>query len=306
VIDFFYQFNRFCNVLVIGGEEFSYILDRSQDGHILKILCKDPSRQLGSRIDGFHSVIAMSATLAPIPFYRDVLGFPPDRTDLVEYPSPFPPENRKIMVVPEVSTKYHERSRYLDKTASIIGSVAKKRPGNYFVFFPSFQYLREVRNRLDVPSYEIISQEEFMAEEERKGILEKLKEPGNLILAIQGGIFAEGVDYPGEMLIGAIIVGPGLPKVSFEQELIKEHYQNKYERGFDYAYLYPGMNRVVQSAGRVIRSEDDVGIIVLLDKRFSTPYYSSLFPKSWYNDSPAELISYDYEKDLEEFWDSLR
>jgi Rad3-related DNA helicase len=108
------------------------------------------------------------------------------------------------------------------------------------------------------------------------------------------------------MLIGAIIVGPGLPKVSFEQELIKEHYQNKYERGFDYAYLYPGMNRVVQSAGRVIRSEDDVGIIVLLDKRFSTPYYSSLFPKSWYNDSPDELISYDYEKDLEEFWDSLR
>ena len=305
VVDFINSFNRFYNVLVIGGGEFSYILDCSEGDAILKILCKDPSRQLGKRMAGFHSVIAMSATLTPISFYKDVLGFPTEETNLLEYPSPFPPENRKIMVVDEVSTKYRERIRYLDKTASIISNIVGKRHGNYFAFFPSFQYLRQVGSRLQVPSYDIVSQDESMTEDERRRLLERLKKPGNLILAIQGGIFAEGVDYPGEMLIGAIIVGPGLPRVSFEQELIKEHYQDHYEQGFEYAYLYPGMNRVVQSAGRVIRSEDDSGVVVLLDKRFATPFYSKSFPESWYNDSPAELVSRDYQRDLEEFWDSL-
>jgi DNA excision repair protein ERCC-2 len=123
-----------------------------------------------------------------------------------------------------------------------------------------------------------------------------------VILAVQAGIFAEGVDYPGEMLIGGIIVGPGLPKYDFEQELMRQYFDERYGAGFEYAYLYPGMNRVVQSAGRVIRSETDRGIIVLLGERFARPEYSSLFPSDWYVYSPSELIVKDYVDEIRRFW----
>ena len=121
---------------------------------------------------------------------------------------------------------------------------------------------------------------------------------------MQGGIFAEGVDYPGELAIGAIVIGPGLPKVSFEQELMRAYYEEQCGRGFDYAYLFPGMNRVIQSAGRVIRSETDRGIIVLLDQRFAQENYLALLPRYWYESSPAELVCRkDYPAKLREFWD---
>jgi DNA excision repair protein ERCC-2 len=123
-----------------------------------------------------------------------------------------------------------------------------------------------------------------------------------LLLAVQGGIFAEGVDYPGDMLIGVIIAGPGLPRVDFEQELIRTYYDDKYTSGFAYAYLYPGMNRVVQSAGRLIRSETDVGIIALLDKRFTYGNYTALFPPHWYTHTPRELVTRHYQHVLQRFW----
>jgi DNA excision repair protein ERCC-2 len=123
-----------------------------------------------------------------------------------------------------------------------------------------------------------------------------------LLLAVQGGIFAEGVDYPGDMLIGVMIVGPGLPRVDVEQELIRAYYEDRYGRGFAYAYLYPGMNRVIQAAGRVIRSDTDVGIIALLDKRFAYSNYSALLPEHWYTDAPRELISKNYQQALARFW----
>jgi len=119
---------------------------------------------------------------------------------------------------------------------------------------------------------------------------------------VQGGVFAEGVDYPGELAVGAIIVGPGLPKVSFEQELMRQFYEEAYSKGFEYAYLYPGMNRVVQSAGRIVRSETDRGVIVLLDKRFAYENYSRLLPRDWYESSPAELTAQEFREALTEFW----
>ena len=305
VQDFYYAFQRFCDVLALGGDEFSYLYTHHPDDAVFKILCKDASRFLHERLQGFHSVIAMSATLTPFPFYQDVLGFPQDRTFAVEFPSPFPAQNRCILTIPEVATTYRERQRDAPKVARIIDTIVSQHAGNYCAFFPSFDYMRQVRPHLDIPPHRLLIQGTSMSEAERAAVLQRLRQADAepvLILAVQGGIFAEGVDYPGGMLVGAIIIGPGLPRFDTEQELIRAYYDERYDSGFAYAYLYPGMNRVVQSAGRVIRSETDVGIIALVGKRFTYANYNMLFPSHWYTHSPRELITRNYRQTLQRFW----
>jgi DNA excision repair protein ERCC-2 len=303
--DFYYAFGRFCDVLALGGDEFSYLYQHHPDDAAFKVLCKDAARFLHERLRGFHSVVAMSATLTPFAFYQDVLGFPPERTFTAEFPSPFPPENRQILVIPDVSTTYRERQRHAPHIARIIDNVVAQRAGHYIAFFPSFEFLRLVRPWLRVPAPCLFEQTAAMTDADRATLLHSLHQDAAtplLVLAVQGGIFAEGVDYPGEALIGVVIVGPGLPRVDTEQELIRAYYEEKYGRGFAYAYLYPGMNRVIQSAGRVIRSETDVGIIALLDKRFTYQNYAELLPSHWYTNSPRELITRNYQRDLTRFW----
>ena len=306
VQEFYYLFQRFCDVLALGGDEFSYLYQHHPEGSAFKILCKDASRFLHERLQGFHSVIGMSATLTPFPFYHDVLGMPPERSTAAEFPSPFPERNRRILVVPDVATTYKERKRDAPLAAHVIEAIVAQRPGNYGVFFPSFAYLRTVRAFMrQVPAHRVIEQARTMSEAEREQVLQRLRQRNAeplLLLGVQGGIFAEGVDYPGDMLKGVIVVGPGLPRVDGEQELIRDYYEEKYTQGFAYAYLYPGMNRVVQSAGRVIRSETDVGIIVLVDKRFSHGNYASLFPSYWYSKTPRELVTSNFQQDIADFW----
>jgi DNA excision repair protein ERCC-2 len=303
LLKFFYALSDFCRVLALEGDEFVYVMDAENRTLQLRIVCLDPARQLQKRHQQYYAVIAMSATLSPMEFYRDVLGFERD-TQLLELPSPFPQENRKILVIPGVSTAYRQRSRHFSKIARIIEETVGIRPGNYFAFFPSFEFLKEVAGQLSLPHAEILIQNRFMPDHQRNALLEKLAEPGkaHLVLAVQGGVFAEGVDYPGELAVGAIIVGPGLPRVSFELELMRRYYEDNYAKGFDYAYLYPGMNRVVQSAGRIVRSESDRGVILLLDERFTYENYARLFPRDWYESSPDELIAKDYREALVVFW----
>ena len=243
--------------------------------------------------------MAMSATLTPQEFYSDVLGFDRNSRSLC-LPSPFPSENRKILVIPEVSTTFRQRDKHIARIAQIIEEVIAVHRGNYFAFFPSFDFLDLVARHLSPSQHQLLIQSRVMADHNRNALLEKLRVQGDahLVLAVQGGIFAEGVDYPGELAIGAIIVGPGLPKVSFETELIRRYYEENCSKGFEYAFLYPGMNRVVQSAGRIIRTETDQGILVLLDRRFSYENYMSLFPRDWYDSSPQELISENYAEYL--------
>ncbi len=303
--DFYYAFQRFCDVLVLGGGEFSYLYMHHPDEAVFKVLCKDASRFLHERLQGFHSVIAISATLTPFPFYQDVLGFPTERTFAIEFPSPFPAENRCILAIPEVRTTYRERQQDAPKIARIIETIVSQRAGNYCAFFPSFDYMRLVRAHLRTPPHRLLEQTENMSEADRAWILQRLRHADReslLILGVQGGIFAEGVDYPGDMLIGAIIIGPGLPRFNAEQELIRAYYDERYDSGFAYAYLYPGMSRVIQSAGRVIRSEIDVGVVALVGKRFSYGNYASLFPAHWYMHSPCELITRNYQQTLKRFW----
>jgi DNA excision repair protein ERCC-2 len=234
-----------------------------------------------------------------------VLGFPADRTFTAECRSPFPPENRQLMVIPDVSTIYRDRQRDAPKVARIIEDIVAQQVGNYIAFFPSFAYLHLVRTWLQRPAYERIEQTESMIEADRVAVLRQLRQPSTtarLLLAVQGGIFAEGVDYPGDMLVGVMIIGPGLPRMDAQQELIRDYFETRYERGFAYAYLYPGMNRVIQSAGRVIRSATDVGVIALIGKRFTYSNYTALFPSHWYTNSPRELITHDYQQSLAHFW----
>lgn len=303
--DFYYAFQRLCDVLALGGDEFEYLYAHDPEDAVFKVLCKDASRFLRQRLEGFHSVIAMSATLTPFAFYQDVLGFPPDRTFTVELPSPFPTANRCIVTIPQVSTAYRDRQRDAPKVAEIIETIMAQRQGHYGAFFPSFAYLRQVRAYLKIAPERLLEQRENMSERDRAWMLRQLEHDqreGLLMLAVQGGIFAEGVDYPGEMLIGTIIVGPGLPRFDVEQELIRAYYDEHYDNGFAYAYLYPGMNRVIQSAGRVIRSETDVGIMALVGKRFTYRNYTECFPSHWYTESPRELVARDYQRRLRRFW----
>ncbi len=307
VDEFFAAFGQFCVVLAMEGEEFSYVYDAT-GGEALKIVCKDPSRQLARRVEGFHSVIAMSATLEPMQFYRQMLGFGTEWTDQANFPSPFPKENRRIVVVPTVSTTFRVRAAHYGKIANVIATTAAARLGNYMAMFPSYDFMRGVAERLPEGPWEIIVQEPKMTEQQRLLLLESLKEPEppKLILAVQGGLFAEGVDYPGETLSGVIVISPALPQVSFERELMRQYYEEHYGKGFEFAYLYPGMNRVIQSVGRLIRSETDRGVAVLVCQRFAQPQYSTLFPPDWSESMADARAGYNLATELSVFWGDVR
>ena len=252
--------------------------------------------------------MAISATLEPLEFYRDVLGFG-EGAVLRAFDSPFDPRKRKVIVLDRPSTVYRERERDLPIVEDAVRAVLASRAGNYLVCCPSFDYLRQLYGRLeDMPGFEVLRQERVMPEVERAAVLARLEASARgeglpvVLLVVQGGIFTEGVDYPGELCVGAIVVGPGLPAVGFERELIRTHFQRVYGRGFEYAFLYPGMNRVLQAAGRVIRTTTDVGVVVLVGNRFATPRYFQLFPPDWYEEHPRELICGDPYTELTLFW----
>jgi len=281
------------------------LIEQTNDGLKLKIFCKDPSRFLGKIFDSAHATIALSATLEPFEFYRKTLGFPDKRTTELSLPSPFPRENRKIVVIPDVETTYKQRANHYDRIAETVAGIAEASDGNYLALFPSYAFLREVSERMPPLRKNVMVQRTDMTDYERNAILDILREKprdGNLILAVSGGMYAEGIDYQGDMLAGVMVVGPALPQVSFEQELLKRYYDEQYGAGFEFAYLIPGMTRVVQSAGRVIRSERDVGVIALLCKRFTQESYTRYFPSDWYEESPRELISRKAASEIREFF----
>jgi DNA excision repair protein ERCC-2 len=309
IVDFYFKLVKFTNLLQEDGDEFAHIVERTADGIKLKIFCKDASKFLGETIGSAYAVIAMSATLEPFTFYRDTLGFPRDRCSELALPSPFPPENRKIVVVSDVDTTYKSRDKHYERIAELVTEIGESTPGNFLALFPSYVFLDQVAMRMPVPRKRLLIQRSDMLEYERQAVLSALREPGtegSLVLAVAGGMYAEGIDYQGDMLSGVVVVGPALPGVSFEQELLKQYFDDMYGSGFEYAYLVPGMTRVVQSAGRVIRSERDIGIIALLCKRFTFESYNRYFPTHWYERSPRELVSKKPVDEIRSFFDEKR
>jgi DNA excision repair protein ERCC-2 len=250
----------------------------------LKILCKDPSRFLGAVINRTHATVALSATLSPPDFYRDLLGFDPERTVSHALPSPFPPENRRLVVDTSVATTWQERGANYERIAERLSAFADAVPGNCLALFPSYDFLAAVAERLRSRTKRCLVQRRADSDAEREAILATLRGAllGDvLLLAVAGGVFAEGVDYPGDVLKAVAVVGPCLPGLSLEQDLLKTYYQERFERGFEYAFVVPGMTRVVQAAGRLIRSPTDQGVIALFDRRFLQPPYRDYLPLEW-------------------------
>ena len=304
VIDVVLSLARLTDLLAAGHPEIVPLAERGADGdEVLRLFCLDASRFVGAVLEASAGCVAMSGTLEPFEFYRDLLGFDPDRTDTLTLPSPFPVANRLILAVDEVDTSYRRRQRHFGRIAELVAELAP--PGrNALVLFPSYAFLREVADRLVIADHRVEVQRGDDSEAIRRAILERLR--GNdepvLLLAVLGGVFAEGVDYPGEMLSEVIVVSPALPQVGPERELLKEYFADRYERGFEYAYLVPGMTRVVQAAGRLIRSSEDRGVIVLICRRFLAPPYVSMLPADWTGGKPSDLLAPDPAAAIREFF----
>lgn len=251
----------------------------------LKLFCLDPSRELGQVFQRARAAVLFSATLEPMPYFQETLGCAAEARQ-VRLPSPFPAGHFCLLVADRISTRYRERDASRAEVAEAVAAAARARSGNYLCFFPSYAYLEKVRDLLaaGLDRTDLLVQAPDMTEEDRRLFLERFGRPGErtlLGLAVMGGLFGEGIDLVGERLSGAVIVGVGLPGLSLERDLIRAHFDRTGGRGFEYAYLFPGLIRVLQAAGRVIRSETDRGVVLLIDDRFGQRRYRELFPAEW-------------------------
>jgi DNA excision repair protein ERCC-2 len=271
----------------------------------LKLFCIDPSRQIGDALNRCRSAVFFSATLTPLDYFQTMLAC--ESAEALALPSPFPAENLAVFVADRLSTYFRHRERTKPEIARILNSLVRPHRGNYLLFFPSYQYLRMVLEmfRPSGPDIDVIVQEPGMGERQREEFLARFEtdNPRTLVgFAVMGGIFGEGIDLVGTRLSGAAVVGVGLPGVCLERELIREYFAARREQGFEYAYMYPGINRVLQAAGRVIRTETDRGVVLLIDQRYGHEHYQALLPTHW---QPSRIKGHsEFAIDLTEFWGS--
>ena len=274
----------------------------------VKLYLLDPSELVRSKISKGSSAVFFSATLQPMSYYKSLLGLDKDGVCLA-VPSPFDSDSVSVSIMDRISTRYSERERTLPAVCRAIGSALSARRGNYMVFAPSFEYAEALCSafRARYPKIKSIAQTKDMTSSEKQAFLDAFATPTDKYLVgfcVLGGIYSEGVDLVGESLIGAIIVGIGMPSLSYERERMAEYFEDKFEQGKEFAYVYPGMNRVFQAAGRVIRSENDRGVIVLIDDRFADPLYKKSIPDLWrsmrYIEDADEL-----SERLKSFWSRI-
>jgi len=269
----------------------------------VRLFCIDPARQIGDALNRCRSAVFFSATLTPIDYFQTMLAS--ESAEALALPSPFPAENLAVFVADRLSTYYRHRERTKPEIARILSSLVRPHRGNYLLFFPSYQYMRMVLEmfRSASPDIDVIVQEPGMGERQREEFLARFETDNARTLvgfAVMGGIFGEGIDLVGTRLSGAAVVGVGLPAVGLERELIREYFAARLERGFEYAYMYPGIKRVLQAAGRVIRTETDRGVVLLIDQRYGSEHYRALLPGHW---SPARIRDQaEFAVDLSGFW----
>ena len=283
----------------------SYAVCREQDGRDLriKLFCMNPSDQMGEALKRCRTAVFFSATLTPPDYFCQLLGAG-QKVRWTAIPSPFPPQHLGLFIADGVSTLYRQREATVQMVAEALGALVGQRQGNYLFFFPSYAYLEMVLRQFKTSEgMEIVVQTPGMSEPERDAFIAGFAEnrPGTHVgFAVMGGIFGEGIDLTGNRLTGAAIIGVGLPGISLERELIREYFAATNGAGFEFAYLYPGINRVLQAAGRVIRSRRDRGTVLLIDRRYATRRYTSLFPAEWQpirTKSPSGIAS-----GLQRFW----
>lgn len=326
ILAFYFEVSHFLEMYELMDDNYVTYTQMQEDGSfIVKLFCVNPSNNLQNCMMRGRSTILFSATLLPIQYYKKLLGA--EEGDYEVYAkSVFRPEKLGLYIGREVTSRYTRRGdEEYYRIASYIHNIVEKRHGNYLLFFPSHAFLRQIYEIYQIyfnaeETVECITQEDHMNEEAREAFLNRFtgneacdlqsliqmeiemeEEKSLLGFCVMGGIFSEGIDLKNDSLIGAIIVGTGLPQVCDEREILKKYFDGWGENGFDYAYRYPGMNKVLQAAGRVIRTVDDFGIVALLDERFLSPAYQRLFPREW---REYEVVTVDQiGRKVERFWD---
>lgn len=309
VLDFYFAVRSFLNIHDIMDENYVVFSEMMEDGRFqIKLFCVNPAVNLQNYLEQGNSTIFFSATLLPVHYYKKLLSV--EKDDYAVYAhSSFPQENKFLFIGTDVSTRYTRRgeSTY-QRFARYIAVMAEQKKGNYMAFFPSYRFLEEVHTCfLECVDHEVdsICQVSYMDEEQREEFLEEFereREKSLVAFCVMGGIFSEGIDLTEDKLIGAVIAGTGLPQVCTEREILKQYFNAADMDGFDYAYLYPGMNKVLQSAGRVIRTESDRGVILLLDDRFREMRYREVFPREWQQYQLGSVKN--LEQEIRTFWES--
>ena len=309
ILDFYFEVRDFLNISELVDDNYVVYTAFDENGRFyMKLFCVNPAENLQKCLDKGNSTVFFSATLLPLQYYRKMLSTRSENFGMyVE--SPFEQKKRCLMICRDVSSKYTRRGyEEYRKIAEYIARMSWQKKGKYMVFVPSYRLMEDVyqvyQDEFSVSWVRCISQHASMTELEREEFLEEFTEETEETLVgfcVMGGIFSEGIDLIGDRLIGAAVVGTGLPQVNCEREILKGYYDEKGEQGFDYAYRYPGMNKVLQAAGRVIRTKEDTGAILLMDERFLNRDYRNLFPREW-NDACTCTLG-NVEKHLQAFWD---
>ncbi|OPA77004.1 ATP-dependent helicase [Paenibacillus selenitireducens] len=284
LLDTYFAAQNFLRTAKLYDERYVTFSEIDREGVTLKLFCLDPSHLLQEMGKGYRSHIYFSATLTPMGFYRDMLG-----ADAEDYTltlgSPFAREQLDVYIQP-LSTRYHDREHTKHDMVLALHELVRTRPGNYLFFFPSYAYMNLIYEDFVLcnPQVTTLLQRSDLSEEERENFLAAFdanNEETLIGFAVMGGIFSEGIDLVGDRLTGVVVVGVGLPQLGVERDIIRDYFNAAGKRGYDYAYVFPGMNKVLQAGGRLIRTETDRGVLVLIDDRYLTPYYQRLMPDEW-------------------------
>jgi DNA excision repair protein ERCC-2 len=290
LLSLYFDCLRFLRTEEQTDEDYAFLLVKVGKQINVKLFCINPATRLQEGFSKMSSSVCFSATMKPQSYFQGLLGLGKD-TSWYQLASPFDPAHLGVFVAPYIGTSFREREASVEELVQLIRKVIESKAGNYLVFFPSHLYLRTVYEAFMAASphsdtqhetqHETIVQERYMTEDDRQDFLARFSEGGRVTgFAVMGGVFAEGVDLKGGRLIGVVVTGVGLPQLGIERDLIRD-YWNREGVGFEFAYQYPGMNKVLQTAGRVIRDSGDRGIVCLVDRRFTERRYQDLFPPEW-------------------------
>ncbi|WP_336785789.1 ATP-dependent DNA helicase [Paenibacillus sp. MMO-177] len=291
LLDVYFGCQQFLRIAKLYDERFVTYAEKERNDVRIKLFCLDPSNLLRQYAKGYKAQILFSATLSPLHYFMDMLGGDAETDYAVAIPSPFSSEQLDVRIE-RLSTRYQDRERTMGRVAGLLFTMAERHQGNILVFFPSYAYLNGVYERFaelprsseEAAAFTAMVQRPNMSEEERDSFLAAFApdNDGKLVgFAVMGGIFSEGIDLVGDRLTGVAIVGVGLPQVGLERNIIKDYFDRQGKNGFEYAYVFPGMNKVLQAGGRLIRSESDRGTLLLIDDRYTHPQYARLLPPEW-------------------------
>lgn len=284
LLEFYFECVAFNKILEFYGPHYVTYYEKQKSDLMVKVFCLNPGVNIQNTLNMVHGTTFFSATLTPMPYYQQLLCVDDDAKSLM-LGSPFPMENLNLLINDRISTKYVDRPASLQPIIESIHGLIKQKQGHYIVYFPSYRYMMDVLDLYEPVKDEIlVIQRPGQSEREKEMFIDAFHDVGDITkvgFAVMGGMFGEGIDLTGDKLSGVVIVGVGLPQICFERDIIKQHFAGENRMGFEYAYVYPGMNKVMQSAGRVIRTMEDKGIVLLIDTRFRRSDYQRLYPYEW-------------------------